>query len=66
MTLSDWTLENENHSLQIQDPAWLSQVFESGFVRLIQTTSHDQISQMPQIIQNAVKVVNSTFVSICI
>ena len=27
-----------------RDPAWLSQMFESGFIRLIQLTSHDQIS----------------------
>ena len=47
-----------------RDPAWLSQMFESGFIRLIKLTSHDQISQMPQIIQNAVKRVNSPFVSI--
>ena len=47
-----------------RDPAWLSQMFESGFIRLIQLTSHDQISQMPQIIQNAVKAINSPFVSI--
>ena len=33
-----------------RDPAWLSQMFESGFIRLIQLTSHDQINQMPQII----------------
>ena len=47
-----------------RDPAWLSQMFESGFIRLIQLTSHDQISQMPQIIQNAVKTIDSQFVSI--
>ena len=45
-------------------PAWLSQMFESGFIRLIQLTSHDQISQMPQIIQNAVKATDSPFVTI--
>ena len=47
-----------------RDPAWLSQMFESGFIRLIQLTNHDQISQMPQIIQNAVKAIDSPFVSI--
>ena len=47
-----------------RDPAWLSQMFESGFIRLIKLTNHDQISQMPQIIQNAVKKINSPFVSI--
>ena len=47
-----------------RNPAWLSQMFESGFIRLIQLTSHDQISQMPQIIQNAVGTINSPFVSI--
>ena len=47
-----------------RDPAWLSQMFESGFVRLIKITSLDQISQMPQIIQNAVKSTNSPFASI--
>ena len=55
---------NNEPDEDLQDPAWLSQMFESGFVRLIQSTSHDQISQMPQIIQNAVRTVNSTFVSI--
>ena len=47
-----------------RDPAWLSQMFESGFIRLIKLTSHDQISQMPQIIQKAVKKINSPFFSI--
>ena len=28
-----------------RDPAWLSRMFESGFIRLIQLTSHDQITQ---------------------
>ena len=49
---------NDDPDEDLQDPTWLSQVFESGFVRLIQSTSHDQISQMPQIIQNAVKAIN--------
>ena len=52
---NDETDEDEDE----RDPAWLSQMFESGFIRLIQLTSHDQISQMPQIIQNAVKAINS-------
>ena len=47
-----------------RDRAWLSQMFESGFIRLIKITSHDQISQLPLIIQNAVKMINSPTVSI--
>ena len=34
-----------------RDPSWLSQMFEYGFIRLIKLTSHNQISQFPQIIQ---------------
>ena len=39
-------------------------MFEYGFLRLIKLTDHVQISQLPQIIQNAVKKTNSPFVSI--
>ncbi|KAL0011285.1 hypothetical protein SO802_006393 [Lithocarpus litseifolius] len=38
--------------------------YEDGFIRLIQLTSHNQISQFPQIIQKAVSQINSPFVSI--
>ena len=55
---------NDESDEEERDPAWLSQMFESGFIRLIQLTSHDQISQLPQIIQNAVKTIGSPFVSI--
>ena len=34
-----------------KDPSWLSRMFEYGSIRLIKLTSHDQISQFPQIIQ---------------
>ena len=47
-----------------RDPNWLSQIFEYGFIRLIKLTSHDQISQLPQIIQTTVIKINSPFVSI--
>ncbi|KAK9988884.1 hypothetical protein SO802_029123 [Lithocarpus litseifolius] len=43
------------------DPNWLSQMFEYAFIRLIKLTSHDQISQFPQIIQMAVTQINSHF-----
>ena len=39
-------------------------MFEYGFIRLIRLTSHDQTSQLPQIIQIAIKKFESSFVSI--
>ena len=33
-----------------RSPDWLSQMFKYGFIRLIRLTSHDQTSQLPQII----------------
>ena len=47
-----------------RDPSWLSQMFEYGFIRLIKQTSHNQIIQFPQIIQQAVMQIKSPFVSI--
>ena len=47
-----------------RDPNQLSQMFEYGFIRLVKLTSHDQISQLPQIIQRIVTKINSPFVSI--
>ena len=47
-----------------RDPYWLSQMFEYGFIRFIRLTSHFQASQLPQIIQDAIKGFNSPFVSI--
>ena len=47
-----------------KDPNWLSQIFEYGFIRFLRLTSHDQISQFPQIIQRAVKQINSPYISI--
>ena len=47
-----------------RDPSWLSRMFEYGFIRLSKLTSHDQISQFPQIIQLVVTKVKSPFVSI--
>ena len=47
-----------------RDPYWLSQMFEYGFIRFIKLTSHFQASQLPQIIQDAIKGFNSPFVSI--
>ena len=47
-----------------RDPSWLSQMFEYGFIRLIKLTSHNQISQFPQIIQQVVTAIKSPFVSI--
>ena len=47
-----------------RDPYWLSQMFEYGFIRFIRLTSHFQASQLPQIIQDAIKGFNNPFVSI--
>ena len=47
-----------------RDPNWLSQMFEYGFLRFIKLTNHYQASQLPQIIQDAIKGFNSPFVSI--
>ena len=47
-----------------RDPSWLSRMFEYGFIRLIKLTSHNQISQFPQIIQQVVTKIKSPFVSI--
>ena len=47
-----------------RDPNWLSQMFEYGFIRFIKLTSHYQASQLPHIIQDAIKGFNSPFVSI--
>ena len=46
------------------DPNWLSQMFEYGFIRFIKLTSHNQASQLPQIIQTAIRGFESPFVSI--
>ena len=47
-----------------RDPSWLLRMFEYGFIRLIKLTSHNQISQFPQIIQQVVAKIKSPFVSI--
>ena len=47
-----------------RDPNWLSQMFESGFIRFIKLKSHKQASWLPQIIQTAIRVFESSFVSI--
>ena len=47
-----------------KDLDWLSQIFEYDFIRFLRLTSHDQISQFPQIIQRAVKQINSPSISI--
>ena len=39
-------------------------MFEYGFVRYIRLTSHLQVSQLPQIIQDSVKKFNTPFVTI--
>ena len=39
-------------------------MFEYGFIRFIKLTSHDQISQFPQIIQRAISQINSPSISI--
>ena len=52
----DWSVE--------ENPSWLSQMFEYGFIKLIKLTSHNQINQFPQIIQQVASEVNSPFVSI--
>ena len=46
------------------DPNWLSQMFEYGFIRFLKLTSHKQPSQLPQIIQTAIRGFESPFVSI--
>ena len=38
-----------------RNPNWLSHMFEYGFIRSIKLTSHYQASQLPQIIQDAIK-----------
>ena len=47
-----------------RDPNWLSRMFEYGFIRSIKLRSHYQASQLPQIIQDAIKEFNSPFSSI--
>ena len=39
-------------------------MFEYGFIKLIKLTSHNQINQFPQIIQQVVSEIKSPFVSI--
>ena len=39
-------------------------MFEYGFVRFLKLTSHKQASQLPQIIQTAIRGFESPFVSI--
>ena len=46
------------------DPNWLSQMFEYGFIRFLKLTSHKQASQLPQIVQTAIRGFESPFVSI--
>ena len=46
------------------DPNWLSQMFEYGFIRFLKLTSHKQASQLPQIIQTAIRGFETSFVSI--
>ena len=58
VNFEDWTEEED------RDPGWLSKMFEYGFIRLIKLTSHVQISQFPQIIQQVVTWINNLFVSI--
>ena len=58
VNFEDWT-EDED-----RDSSWLSKMFEYGFIRLIKLTSHNQISQFPQIIQQMVTQINNPFVSI--
>ena len=55
---------NDSDDDDDRDPNWLSQMFEYGFIRSIKLTSHYQASQLPQIIQDAIKEFNSPFVSI--
>ena len=42
-------------------PNWLSQMFEYDFIKLIKLKSHDQASQLPQIIQTTLKKFESPF-----
>ena len=56
--ISDYEDEND------RDPYWLSQMFEYGFIRHVRLTSHLQVSQLPQIIQDSVKKFNTPFVTI--
>ena len=55
---------NDSDDDDDRDPNWLSQMFEYDFIRSIKLTSHYQASQLPQIIQDAIKEFNSPFVSI--
>ena len=48
----------------VRDPNWLSQMFEYDFIKFIKLTSHNQASQLPQIIQTAIRGFKGPFVSI--
>ena len=52
---------NDSDDSDDRDPHWLSQMFEYGFIMFIKLTSHYQASQLPQIIQDAIKGFNSPF-----
>ena len=58
VNLEDWK-EDED-----REQSWLLKMFEYGFIKLIKLSSHNQISQFPQIIQQVVAKINSPFVSI--
>ena len=58
VNFEDWTEDKD------RDPSWLSKMFEYSFIRLIKLTSHNQVSQFPQIIQQVVTQINDPSVSI--
>ena len=59
-----YVADDDSNDDDIRDPSWLSQMFEYGFIKFIKLTSHNQTSQLPQIIQTAIRRFESPFVSI--
>ena len=61
---SSYVVDDDSDDDDNRDPNWLSQMFEYGLLRFIKLTSHKQASQLPQIIQTAIRGFESSFVSI--
>ena len=57
-----YVADNDSDDDDDRDPNWLSQMFEYGFIKFIKLTSHKQTSQLPQIIQTAIKGFESSFI----
>ena len=59
-----YVADDDSNDDDIRDPSWLSQMFEYGFIKFIKLTSHNQASQIPQIVQTTIRGFESPFVSI--